>query len=301
MYFSVQNVHSPYEMPPSYEASDYPAMWDNTYANMLAILDSATCNVTDALKRVGLWDSTLVLWTADNGGITLGNNYPLRGHKHDPWEGGSRVTAFLTGGFLPAHLRGTSTGQKFVHIADWYPTFVALAGADPTDPAVLSGQIHDIDGVDVWPVLTGTNLTQPRRYTPLSEVSVIDVGDANEGEGEGEGGDGEVWWKLITLAGQSNYYFPNQTAVPSTNASSACLAGAQEDPPQPGRTDALVDGCPVCNATQPCLYNILSDPFETINLAPSHPEVVERLARKVAEFEPYYVTGRLTDEELERR
>ena len=244
MYFSVQNVHSPYEMPLAYEANDYPAMWDNTYANMLAILDSATYNVTDALKRAGLWDSTLVLWTADNGGITLGNNYPLRGHKHDPWEGSSRVTAFMTGGFLPTSLRGTSSGDKFVHIADWYPTFLALAVADSTDPAALSGQTHDIDGVNVWPMLTGANLTQPRRYTPLSEVSVMDLGGASEGEGEG----GEVvWWKLITLAGQSNYYFPNQTAVPSVNTSSECLAGAQEDPPQPGRTDALVDGCPVCN------------------------------------------------------
>jgi hypothetical protein len=48
-----------------------------------------------------------------------GNNYPLRGGKHDPWEGGTRAAAFLTGGFVPAHVRGTATGDKLVHISDW--------------------------------------------------------------------------------------------------------------------------------------------------------------------------------------
>ena len=56
----------------------------------------------------------------DNGGIgALGNNYPLRGHKHDPWEGGTRATAFITGGVVPSALRGTSSGDKLVHISDW--------------------------------------------------------------------------------------------------------------------------------------------------------------------------------------
>ena len=54
-------------------------MWDNTYANMLAVLDSATGNVTEAIRRAGIWENTLVLWTADNGAIGRGNSFPLRG------------------------------------------------------------------------------------------------------------------------------------------------------------------------------------------------------------------------------
>merc|ERR1712166_1474662 len=149
--------------------------------------------------------------------------------KHDAWQGGNRAAAFLSGGFLPSSVQGTSSGAKLVHVADFYPTFCRLAGGDSADPAMLSGAVRQIDGVDVWDLLTGANHTQPRAITPTTEASLIETLGPHK------------WWKLITLAGQSNYYFPNQSSVPSDP--SECLAGAQRDPPQPGRTDALVTGC----------------------------------------------------------
>ena len=131
-------------------------MWDHTYANMLHMLDSMVVNVTTALKSNQLWGSSLVVFSADNGGVgKFGNNHPLRGHKHDPWEGGTRATAFITGGFVPAGLRGTTSGPKLVHIADWYPTFCNLAGVDPTNSVAFNGTLREIDGVDVWPVIPG--------------------------------------------------------------------------------------------------------------------------------------------------
>ena len=134
-------------------------------------------------------------------------------------------------------------------------------------------------GVDVWDLLTGANHTQPRTITPTTEASLIETLGPHK------------WWKLITLAGQSNYYFPNQSSVPSDP--SECLAGAQRDPPQPGRTDALVTGCPVCNETVPCLFVILNDPEERKNVAAQHLDVVARLAPTVKAFESYYVPGHL--------
>ena len=44
---------------------------------MLHVLDSATLNLTLALKRSGQWENTLILWMSDNGGIGLGNKYVL--------------------------------------------------------------------------------------------------------------------------------------------------------------------------------------------------------------------------------
>ena len=45
------------------------------------------------------------------------NNWPLRGSKESPWEGGTRVAAFISGGFLPPAVRGT-VSHSFIHVAE---------------------------------------------------------------------------------------------------------------------------------------------------------------------------------------
>lgn len=50
---------------------------------------------------------------------------------------------------MPASLRGTSSGDVFVHVADWYATMCGLAGVDPTDTVTLAGAKRPIDSVDV--------------------------------------------------------------------------------------------------------------------------------------------------------
>ena len=76
LHMMYQNVHSPYTAPPVWEEQKYPKMWDNTYANMLAMLDAGVGNIAAALKARGMWDNTLLLFSADNGGIGVGNNHP---------------------------------------------------------------------------------------------------------------------------------------------------------------------------------------------------------------------------------
>lgn len=291
MYFAIQNVHAPYQLPPADQVAEYPAMGDkfHTYANMLHMLDEAVANLTAALQKNKMWESTLMLFTADNGGtLTFGNNYPLHGHKHDPWEGGTRVTAFLAGGFVPSELRGRSS-DALVHISDWYPTFAKLAGASPVDSPVIGGAARPIDGADVWPLLTGKTTSQPRAVTVVTEVSAIEVVDEASPDVEGDGGKGQRrFWKLIVLAGQSNTY---TKAGEQVNGTAPCLAARQPDPPQPGRTDPIVNGpahdeharaCAVCNATAPCLFDVLSDAQETTNVAALHPDIVARLSKAIA-------------------
>lgn len=79
-----------------------------------------------------------------------------------------------------------------------------------------------------------------------------------------------------------------------------CLAGAQPDPAEPGRTDPIVNGpghggkgCPVCNATRPCLFSLLEDPKEANNVAAAHSDVVARLLSPLADSAIPYVTGHL--------
>lgn len=70
--------------------------------------------------------------SADNGGPVGsgfgGNNFPLLGGKASNTEGGVRVNAYASGGFIPPARRGT-VETAFMGIEDWYPTCVIVAGA----------------------------------------------------------------------------------------------------------------------------------------------------------------------------
>ena len=103
--------------------------------------------------------------TSDNGGPSgalasghSANNWPLRGGKTNFFEGGIRVTAFVSGGFIPTHLHG-SQRTGYIHACDWYPTFLNLAGGDPTD---MHRGLPAVDGIDMWPDLSGAVLDSPR-------------------------------------------------------------------------------------------------------------------------------------------
>ena len=127
--------------------------------------DEAVSNLTQALDRKAMLDNTLIVFSADNGGVyhggQLGNNYPLRGQKTSSWEGGVRATAFVWGGkatAFPEHVRGTET-DVFVHICDWYATLATLVGVDPTDSKHAGEGVPAIDSVDQWDVLMRANTT----------------------------------------------------------------------------------------------------------------------------------------------
>ncbi|KAI8515753.1 hypothetical protein Bbelb_065660 [Branchiostoma belcheri] len=94
---------------------------------MVSAMDEAIGNVTMAMKRAGLWDNTLLIFTADNGGWPLfsGNNFPLRGGKITLWEGGTRAAAFVHGNMLQ---KTGYTSNEMIHAVDWFPTILAAAG-----------------------------------------------------------------------------------------------------------------------------------------------------------------------------
>ncbi len=115
------------------------------YGDWVEEVDWSVGQVLAALRELKLDRNTLVLFTTDNGGTPRAVNTPLRGHKGSTWEGGMRVpTIAWWPGQIPA---GTSSGA-IAGMMDVLPTFAQLAGGTvPGD--------RKIDGVDLWPVLSG--------------------------------------------------------------------------------------------------------------------------------------------------
>jgi arylsulfatase A-like enzyme len=147
LYVPFNAVHAPHQVPDRYK-EPYAALAEprRTYAGMLAALDEAVGQIASAVDNKGIGASTLILFSSDNGGPDPGvvtSNGPLRGRKGMVYEGGVRVAAFA---HWPGHIKPGTVVNAPLHIVDWFPTLVKLAGA----PAQ---QGPPLDGRDAWPAI----------------------------------------------------------------------------------------------------------------------------------------------------
>jgi arylsulfatase A-like enzyme len=218
----------------------------------------------------------------------------LRGQKTTPWQGGTRVAAFATGGYIPLNLRGGNLPTT-IHFADVYPTLCILIGVSPADDVELQGATRSIDGLDFWPFLLNSTTTVDRgeekadeeqgmvelhEYLPTTEDSIIYDGR----------------WKLITNAGLYTAYWtpahgrgPNNTAIPSNN---------RTEWPCVNTTVTAGGGCLICSVSKPCLFDLKSDVSERVNLAFESPQLVRKLAQQLSTYVAY-VDGKMTTQDLE--
>jgi arylsulfatase A-like enzyme len=139
------------------------------YGACVSHLDDGVGKILAALDRSGVRDSTIVLFLSDNGGSTgtqnndtkyegkhpsfaiPAKNGTLRGKKGTVYEGGIRTPAIVS---WPGRLKPRDEHSP-IHVADWFPTFAALAGYRPRNDLKW-------DGSDRWPVLTGAAKAEPR-------------------------------------------------------------------------------------------------------------------------------------------
>jgi hypothetical protein len=133
-------------------------MWRQQFCGMVLGLDEGIANITTAALQY-LGTNTVVAVVSDNGGSPWfgGMNYPLRGGKGNPMEGGVRVPAFITDLSPEQRFLGDPTVavdkdcaavntcavrsfHGLVHASDWMPTLLSLANI-PADhiPSRMDG------------------------------------------------------------------------------------------------------------------------------------------------------------------
>ena len=125
------------------------------YAGLVSAVDDGVGIVMEQLKKLGLEDNTVVIFTSDNGGVASGDNYatsnlPLRGGKGYQWEGGIREPYLIR---VPGLNQGGQTSDVPVNGIDFYPTILDLVSADLTPQ-------QSLDGVSLMPVLQGQPMAE---------------------------------------------------------------------------------------------------------------------------------------------
>lgn len=198
LYVPFNAVHTPLQVPEKYTApyAHLPRQ-RRLYAGMTAALDEAIGQIVAALEEKKLMESTLIVFSSDNGGpVNQGaTNGPLRAGKGTLYEGGVRAAAC-------AHWRGRvkpgTVVKQPLHMVDWYPTLVKLAGA-------AVEQKNPLDGRDIWPCLV------EGQRSPHEAILL----NAETNRGAIRAGD----WKLV-LSG------PGDGAAPKKKLKKKAAAGA---------------------------------------------------------------------------
>jgi arylsulfatase A-like enzyme len=157
LYLAFNAVHSPLEAPDKY-VSRFPDIADKrrrTYAGMTSAMDDGIGRVLKTLRDNRLEDKTLIWFMSDNGGPVYTemptHNAPLRGYKHQVYEGGIHVPFVAQWrGHLP---EGTVYEQPSISL-DIFPTVAAVTAAKVPEKVKL-------DGVNLLPYVTGKISTPP--------------------------------------------------------------------------------------------------------------------------------------------
>lgn len=161
-----------------------------------------------------------------------------------------RVNAFMSGGFLPESLHGTSN-TGLISVADMYSTLIGLAGGSTADPLADGADppVPPVESLDMWPFLSGKVRASPRTHLQLYAGGLI----LNHS--------GSLF-KLLTGsqsgASWTTRVYPN-ASTPGHEVRNAKL-----------------------NCGKGCVFDLIRDPLETTDLAPSSPQLLASMLAELA-------------------
>ena len=127
------------------------------YGDVIGEIDWSVGQVLGTIKRLGLDDNTLVIYTSDNGpwlsyGDHGGCALPLREGKGTSFEGGVREPCIMR---WPGRIPAGTVCDEMAATIDVLPTIAGLLDVElPSDRV--------IDGKDIWPLISA----QPGAKTP---------------------------------------------------------------------------------------------------------------------------------------
>ena len=261
LYVPFNAVHGPVQCPEEY-AKLYAATMTGTrqiLAGAATAMDEACGKILDALDETGRRKNALIVFCSDNGGLPPGKNLPLRGFKSSLYEGGIRSAGLVA---WDGHVKPGSVINEPLHMVDWYPTFLKLAGASLEQKLPL-------DGKDILPVLTDGKPSphEDILFNTTPRDGAIRMGD----------------FKLV-INGQDLVTETRDTETGDRKKVNRAELAAQQ------RQNRKIE-----------LFNLRDDPYETKNLAEQMPEKVRELRQRYVQYaqaaaEPLNLVRKLGEE-----
>ncbi|XP_077988422.1 arylsulfatase B-like [Glandiceps talaboti] len=264
MYLAHQAVHGPLEVP-----NEYFDLYKNEdvddirkiYAAMATCMDEGIGNLTSTLKETGLWNNTLLIFASDNGAQfhTGGRNWPLRGGKGTLWEGGVRVLSFVNS---PLLVKPRRSSYEMMHMIDWLPTLVHLAGG------TVEGM--RFDGFNMWDMISGgSNSPRKELLIHMREIRAsVSIADVNPWEHN----------DIFDIMKTSAIIVGHWKLVTGQHGSQLTWVL----PPEYHQGDSIPS--PEKKGQMLFLFNLEQDPNEEIDLSNSRPDIVVFLLKKLQKY-----------------
>lgn len=142
LYFAHLYVHLPLYVPKQFLAGSK----NGAYGAAVASIDWAADALLHELRRLGLEENTLIIFTSDNGSRCQGeggSNGMLRGTKGTTWEGGQRIPCIMR---WPKRISAGTRSREMATAMDFLPTFADIIGKNLDD-------VNTLDGKSILPLM----------------------------------------------------------------------------------------------------------------------------------------------------
>lgn len=193
LYLALPSPHTPI-LPPA-EWQDRSGL--APYGDFMMMIDDYVGQVNEAIRRAGIEENTIVIFTSDNGGSPAAgldvmeakghySSYIYRGHKADIYEGGHRVPFIIK---WPLNIQKGTSRDETICLTDLLATSAELTGY----------QLKENEGEDSYSLLSLFDVNHK-----VNEFREATVHHSIEGYFAIRQGD----WKLIVAKGSGGWSFP---------------------------------------------------------------------------------------------
>lgn len=244
-YLAMQCAHEPMEAPQKYlDLFDKATTPSQTEYAFSSVIDEGIKNVTQALKSKGMWENTLLVVSSDNGGPAFSDQQSA---SNFPLRGG-KYTFFEGGIRVNAFVTGgllpvAMRGKNMSSPVHVCDWYATFCGLAGVDAKDDHDGVPSLDSLDQWSLISGASQDAVRTEVfPGSGVLIQDN------------------YKLMaTGAGTAKWSGPLYPKVKATGPKSIS-----------------------CSKRTPCLFNVVADPSERDDVASKFPDVVTKMAARLA-------------------